>query len=404
MSRVNEMEAIKPDAAGGQTVLLDQRAVLMSSRLALRDFSMVIALGCIWAFFAYATQMGFVGAENLSHLAVEFSITAVLALGALLVIVGGQIDLSVGSGVGLMGGIAAVLITWGHWNAGLAMLTATAIAVVIWVLMGALIVTQRIPAFIITLAGMLIFRGLQWKVIQGQTVAVAPGGQQNMMSILTTWYLPAAWGWVLAAVVIGALAYGSWSGRQRRRQFGFALEDGQVALSKFFVLAQVVVVVTLVCNGFRGIPLAALILAATALAVWVLTKHTRFGRYVYAIGSNEEAALVSGVPVRKVLIATFGIMGLIVALGGFMATASLASTTTTMGEQLELDAIAACVIGGTSLRGGRGTVLGVLFGALIIASLVNGMDMMSVGPENKYIARGVVLALAVWLDVRLAKP
>lgn len=377
---------------------------LANSRLAVRDFSMAIAMVLIWAYFAYATHLGFVSAQNLSNLAVELSITAVLALGALLVIVAGHIDLSIGSGVGLMGGIAAVLISWHNWSAPWAMLATAAIAVVLWLLMGTLIVTQRIPAFIITLAGLLIFRGLHWQIIKSTTIPVVAGGQQNLMSILTTWYLPPAWGWVLAALIVAALAYGTISTRRRRQQFGFALEPGPLAFTKFYILAQFVLIVPLVCNQYRGIPLAALILAATALAVGVLTKQTRFGRYIYAIGSNEEAALVSGVPVRKVLIATFGIMGLIVALGGFLQTAYLGSTTTTIGELLELDAIAACVIGGTSLRGGRGTVLGVIFGALIMASLVNGMNMMSVAPENKYIARGLVLLLAVWLDVRLAKP
>jgi D-xylose transport system permease protein len=137
--------------------------------------------------------------------------------------------------------------------------------------------------------------------------------------------------------------------------------------------------------------------------VHVVTLHTPFGRYLYAIGGNEEAAVVSGVPVRKVVIGAFALMGLIVALTGFMQTAYAGASTTTIGSLMELDAIAACVIGGTSLRGGRGSVAGVLFGALIMASLLNGMTLMAVSPEAKYIARGAVLALAVWLDLRVAR-
>ena len=158
----------------------------------------------------------------------------------------------------------------------------------------------------------------------------------------------------------------------------------------------------LVCNQFQGIPLPALILAGTALVVWAITQHTRLGRHLYAVGGNEEAAHISGVPVAKVVISAFAIMGAIVALGGFLQTAYAGASTTTTGDLLELDAIAACVIGGASLKGGRGTVAGVLFGALIMAALINGMTLMAVSPEVKYIARGSVLALAVWLDARLS--
>ncbi len=369
--------------------------------LAVRDFSMTIALLLIWSFFAWQTGLTFVSARNLSNLAVELSVTAVLALGQLLVIVAGQIDLSIGSGVGLFGAVAAVLITLHGWGAAPAMLVATVLAVLVWLGMGALIVKQRVPAFIITLAGLLVFRGLHWMVIRSATVPVAVGGRENLLSILTTWYLPPLLGWVLAAVVIAGLALATWSARRRRAAFGFPLEAAPVAVSKVFILAQLVLLVVLVCNQHRGLPLSFIILGATALAIGTLTGHTRFGRHLYAIGGNEEAALISGIPVARVTILAFGIMGLLVALGGFMQTAYAGASTTTIGELLELDAIAACVIGGTSLKGGRGTVLGVIFGALIMASLLNGMTLMALSPEVKYIARGTVLALAVWLDVRL---
>ena len=158
----------------------------------------------------------------------------------------------------------------------------------------------------------------------------------------------------------------------------------------------------LVCNQYRGIPLSAVLLAAAALAVWVATPHAAC-RFLYAIGGNEEAALISGVPVNLVVIAAFGVMGLLTAVGGFLQTAYAGSSTTTIGQLLELDAIAACVIGGTSLKGGRGTVSGVLFGSLIMASLLNGLTLMAVSPELKFIARGGVLALAVWMDVKLSE-
>jgi len=190
--------------------------------------------------------------------------------------------------------------------------------------------------------------------------------------------------------------------RFTRRNYGLEADDRETTFLKLFALAQLLLLVVLVTNQYRGVPLAALILGGVALGIHVLTMHTPFGRYLYAIGGNEEAARLSGVPIRASVIGAFAIMGLVVALTGFMQTAYSGASTTTVGSLMELDAIAACVIGGVSLRGGRGTVLGVLFGSLIMASLLNGMTLMAVSPEIKFIARGLVLAFAVWLDVRLS--
>ena len=200
--------------------------------------------------------------------------------------------------------------------------------------------------------------------------------------------------WFAAATKTG----GAWAHHRHGH-----VDDGELAFLKLFVLAQLVLLVVIVSNGYRGVPIALVILGLVAVLVHQLVTNTPFGRYLYAIGGNEEAAAVSGVPVRNTIIGAYAIMGGIVALTGFMQTAYSGASTSTVGSLMELDAVAACVIGGTSLRGGRGTVLGVLFGALIMASLLNGMTLMAVSPEAKYIARGSVLALAVWLDLRLGK-
>src|SRR5258708_5122614 len=181
------------------------------------------------------------------------------------------------------------------------------------------------------------------------------------------------------------------------------MDEAEMSFLKLFLAAQVVFLSVLVTNQFRGVPLPALILGAVALAAWVLTQHTPFGRYLYAIGGNEEAAVISGIPVERVTIGAVAIWGAIVARTGFMQTAYGGSATTTVGDLMELDAVAACVIGGVSLRGGRGTVLGVLCGALIMACLLNGMSLLAVEPEKKFMARGAVLILAVWMDVRLGR-
>jgi D-xylose transport system permease protein len=373
----------------------------MAERISLRNFSMVIALLVIGAFFAFK-QPVFLSARNLSLLSIELSVTAILALGMLLVLLPGHIDLSAGSGVGLTGAIAAVLVFDARWPAPVALLIAAVLGVAVWAAMGAVIIRQKIPAFIITLGGLLVFKGLHWLVIRNQTIPVVEGGKENVYSLLTTYYLPPVLGIALSLVVVGGLVWAKLMARKRRQRFGFQVDDNEALFLKLFVTAQLALLLMLLTHQYRGLPLAAVILGVVAYAIHILTQHTPFGRYLYAVGGNEEAALISGVPIQRTVIGAFALMGLIVALGGFMQTAYSGASTSTVGSLMELDAVAACVIGGASLRGGRGTVPGVIFGALIMATLLNGLTLMAVSPEVKYIARGVVLALAVWVDVKLA--
>jgi D-xylose transport system permease protein len=181
------------------------------------------------------------------------------------------------------------------------------------------------------------------------------------------------------------------------------VDDKELTFLKLFLTGQALALTILLLNQFRGITLPLVILAVVALSIHILTRHTPFGRQLYAIGGNEEAAFISGVPVQRIVIGAFMVLGGIVAITGLMQTAYAGASTTTVGDQMELDAIAACVIGGTSLRGGRGSVIGVIFGALIMASLLNGMTLLAVSPELKLIVRGSVLTLAVWMDVKLTK-
>jgi D-xylose transport system permease protein len=321
-----------------------------------------------------------------------------------LVILPGQVDLSAGSGVGLFGGIAAVLIYNQFWPAPAALIVAAILAVAVWAGMGAIIILEGVPAFIITLAGLLIFKGLHWMVIHDGTIPVEVPNQPNIYAMLTTWYLPPYLGWALAALVLLGLARTEIRARKRRAAHALDVEPGDIAYSKQLIAAQLIILFVIVANQYRGIPLPVLILGVVAFSVHVMTQHTRLGRHLYAIGGNMEAAAISGVPVARTVIVAFACAGLIVALTGFMQTAYQAHSTTTVGSLMELDAVAACVIGGASLRGGKGTVVGVLFGALIMASLLNGMILLAVEAEKQFIARGIVLALAVWMDVRLSKP
>lgn len=370
------------------------------NKLSIRDFSMVAALFVIGAFFAVVTPE-FVSARNLSLFAIQIAITTSLGLGMLLVLLPGQIDLSVGSGVGLIGGICSVLIFQCHLPAPVAMLVGVACALVLWILMGALIAWQKVPSFIITLGGLLVFQGIFQLTINNSTVPVQLGDTVNLMSGLTTYYFSPAVSYGILAAVTAGFAFTAWKQRAQRVRHGFAVETKELFFLKTFVAFQALLLLVIVVNNYRGLPLALVILGALAAGIHLLTTQTTFGRYLYAIGGNREAAIISGIRVNRVIVIAYALLGLIVALVGFMQTAYQGSSTAGVGKQMELDAIAACVIGGTSLSGGKGKVLGVIIGALIIGTLINGMTLMSASEESKLIVRGTVLALAVWIDVRL---
>ncbi|KAB2646161.1 MAG: ATPase [Verrucomicrobia bacterium] len=363
---------------------------------------MPFALVAICTFFAIK-EPSFIGPRNLTQLIVEFSITGTLALGMFLVLLTGQIDLSVGSGVGLIGGLAAVLIFQYNVPAYLALGIGLVLAIIIWSLMGLLIVKYKIPSFIITLGGLLIFKGFFWQIIQNSTIPVSRGDVENIYSKLTTYYLPHQLGLILASVIAGLFAYLMHHARVARREHHLAVSGSLKPVLQWFVITTGIVGLTVIFNHFRGVPLTVLVLACSASVIYFLTQHTAFGRSIYAIGGNAEAAVLSGINVTRVTTLAYTLMGAAVALTGFMTTAYSGASTTTVGDLMELDAIAACVIGGTALRGGRGTVGGVIFGALIMTTLLNGMTLIAVAPEIKFIARGAVLTLAVWMDVRLSK-
>ncbi|TBR22609.1 ATPase [bacterium] len=366
----------------------------MERRVAARDISSLVALAVLMAAFGLMSPE-FLAPRNLAMLSIELSTTAVLALGMFLVILCGHIDLSAGSGVGLVGGVASVLVFQHHWPAPAAMALAAVVGVAVWTAMGALVVRQKMPAFIITLGGLLMFKGLFWMVIRNSTVPIVEGGGTNLYSMLTTYYLPPAAGWALGGAALALLAFAL-----RGRLTG-APEEREGALLELLAVGQAGALFILLMNRYRGIPLPVLVLGAATAVVVTLAERTPFGRHLYAIGGNEEAAALSGVPVDARVIAAFGLMGAIVAVTGFMQTAYAGASTTTVGELMELDAVAACVIGGTSLKGGRGSALRVLVGSLIMAVLLNGMTLMAVSPEVKLVARGLVLTLAVWLDTKL---
>ncbi|PDO11497.1 MAG: sugar ABC transporter permease [Candidatus Reconcilbacillus cellulovorans] len=358
-----------------------------------RIFTMVLALAGIWTLFALLSD-SFLTPRNLSNLLVQTSVTAILAVGMLLVIVSGHIDLSVGSIVGLTGGIAAILQLWAGWPTAPAVVVTLLAGVAIGFLQGWWVAYRAVPAFIVTLGGMMAFRGALIGITDGQTVAPL---RRDFLAIGQS-YLPEAVGWTLAAVCSATAALFVWTSRRASIKNGFEPNPAVVDLGRSALYAALFFGIAAVTNAYKGVPVPFLGVAVLAGMIALLAGKSVFGRHVYAVGGNVEAARLSGIPVRRRVLAVFVLSGAAAALAGILQTARLNAATISSGTMYELDAIAACVIGGTSLMGGRGTVRGVLVGALVMASLDNGMSILNVESFWQQIVKGAILVLAVWLD------
>lgn len=365
---------------------------------AVRAYSMVVALIAIWIFFQVKTVSDlhpfglFLHPVNLANLLKQMSVTGVLAVGMLLVIVARQIDLSVGSLLGLAGGIAAM-------TQGLGLVPSFAAAILIGtiagVLHGTLVAYANIPAFIVTLGGLLTWRGVILYLSKGETIPVRLPVFRSMGVALIT---PAS-GIVLAAGAIAALVWLTIRRNRARRRYGLTVPTAATTAARIVAPSLLIVLFVYWMNLQRGVPLPVIVLLTIAIGGSVLTQNTTFGRYLYAIGSNPDAARLSGVNTRKHILMAFAVLGALVGIASLLHTGRVGSASPDAGSLMELDAIAACVIGGTSLMGGRGKVSGALLGALVMASLDNGMSLLSVENATQYIIKGAVLVAAVGFDM-----
>lgn len=357
--------------------------------------ALLVAIALIWAFFSWKTDGGFTSARNLSNLMRQMSITGILACGMVFVIIAGEIDLSVGSLLGLLGGAAAVLDVTHHLPLPISMAIVLASGLLLGFLNGYLTAYAGIPSFIVGLGGMLAYRGIVLGITGGSTIApISPEFEQ-----LGQAYLPPTLGMALGValfVLAGVLAW-----RQRVTQAQHNLPQTATWRLAFRVALVGIVLAGFIStlNSYEGIPLPVLVLLALLGIFSYIARQTVFGRRIYAVGSNMEATRLSGINVRAVKLWIFGLMGLMCALAGLINTARLAAGSPSAGTLGELDVIAACFIGGTSMRGGAGTVHGALVGALVMASLDNGMSMLDVDTYWQMIVKGLILTLAVWLDV-----
>ena len=363
----------------------------------LRAYIMIAVLALIWVYFHWATDSIFLTPRNLSNLMTQMSVTGILAVGMLMVIVSGNIDLSVGSVLGFAGGVAAFALTVLGYGLPAAILLAITVCVVIGVLHGALTAYLNIPAFIVTLGGLLAWRGAVKWLLGGSTVPIA---DPTFKAIGQSYVGPMA-GWMLAG---GAIVFVVVMAVRRARSVkDYGLGDANYGgeLLKSILPIGGIIAFIWVMNSYedKGVPIPVLIFVAVALFGGFLTTSTTFGRYLYAIGGNADAARLSGINNKRNVLKVYAILGALTGLAALIFAGRVGSATPDAGTLKELDAIAACVIGGASLMGGRGTIFGACLGALIMASLDNGMSLMGVRDFMQDIIKGSILVAAVGLDM-----
>jgi len=386
-------------------------------KIDIKTYALIIALLFIWLLFGSLTGGIFFSSRNLSNLLRQMTIVSFLSIGMTLVIITGNIDLSVGSVTGFIGVIAAYLqavmlpeILPGLFPSlsaeGLGILS-TIVTIIICLLVsslvgiyqGYIIAYLKVPAFIVTLGGMLIFRGAILGVSGGRTIVPI----ENSLRWVAQGYLPKNLGIILVVITTMVIFLMSLRSRNKKKKYGFKIKPLNYDLMTASAYSVLVLGSVLIVNNYRGVPNPVIIMVVIAILVTYLANNTKFGRYVYALGGNIEATKFSGINVQSVIFKVFILMGLLSGVAGIVLTGYVAAGTIGGGLNYELTAIGGCVIGGTSLMGGRGTVLGALIGTLIVASLENGMSIMNMSVFWQYMVKGLVLILAVYVDVASKK-
>ncbi len=379
----------------------------------LREYGLLFALIAVMAFFQIVTGGTLLKPINLTNLLLQNSYIIIMALGMLVVIVAGHIDLSVGSVMGFIGALAAVMIVNMEIPIGLTMIACVAMGAVIGAAQGYWVAYWGIPSFIVTLAGMLVFRGLSLWLLEGQSVGPFPREFQVIATGFVPDILPGAEAMkglfdkrnfnVLAfSCGIIAAAWVVWSGmRQRARNKAYGIEDEPTA---FFVLRIGIIAIALIfilykLATFRGLPNVLLTMGVLTIVYAFITERTVLGRRIYALGGNNKAAKLSGIKTERLTFLAFVNMGMLAAVAGLVFAARLNTATPKAGFALELDVIAAVFIGGASMSGGVGKIVGAVVGAFLMGVLNNGMSIMGIGIDYQQMIKGLVLLAAVIFDV-----
>ena len=393
-----EVESAAPAAPTGKG-----KAVLGFIKSNLREYGMLFSLAVIMVFFQYMTDGTLLQPLNITNLVLQNSYIVIMALGMLLVIVAGFIDLSVGSVAGFIGALAAVLMVEYHWHYIPAAIVCLVVGAIIGGMQGYLIAFHKIPSFIVTLGGMLVFKGLALALLAGQSVGPFPPTFQ----LLSSGFIPDPIGHDglrMTTVALGVLAAAGlvWSGlraRANRARYGAHNEPLSFFIAKTAVFGAAIIYLAWLLASYKGLPNVLLIMFGLTLMFDFVTKRTTIGRRIYALGGNEKAARLSGIKTERLAFLTFVNMGVLAALAGLVFAARLNTATPKAGLGFELDVIAACFIGGASATGGVGKVMGAVIGAFIMGVMNNGMSILGIGIDYQQVIKGFVLVAAVFVDV-----
>ena len=388
------------------------REYLMSH---MREYGLLFALIAVMIFFQIVTDGTLLRAINVTNLLLQNSYIVIMALGMLVVIVSGNIDLSVGSVMGFIGALAAVLIVNYGVSPFVTMIVCLIVGAAIGAAQGYWIAYWKIPSFIVTLAGMLVFRGLSLWLLEGQSVGPFPREFQVIATGFVPDIFPKGLGETLAGILgarkINSLALFSgviaaaaifWIGyrqRMRNKAYGIAGEPYGFFLARNLIVAAAIIFIMYKLSSFRGLPNVLITMSVLTIIYAFLTQSTVIGRRVYALGGNEKAAKLSGIKTERLTFLAFVNMGMLAAAAGLVFAARLNTATPKAGFALELDVIAAVFIGGASMSGGVGTIIGAVVGAFLMGVLNNGMSIMGIGIDFQQIIKGLVLLAAVIFDV-----
>jgi len=371
----------------------------------IREYGMYIALVFIMLIFTIATGGLFISSRNISNLINQTGYIAVLAVGMTLILVIRHIDLSVGFLAGFLGAVAAILLTRFTLPVYLVIPIVLLLGCMIGLYTGFLVAKMNIPAFVVTLANMLIFRGALLLITEGSGTiivrdkyfnAIGNGFIPDIANIEGTHLLTVIFG-ILAIILYLWSAYHS---RNNKMKYHFNVLSNKLFIIKLIFVSVIIAYITSILSGYNGLSWTIIVVIIVVALYHFITNNTVLGRHIYAVGGNIEAAKLSGIQVQKITYFVFASMSILAALSGILYTSRLQSATTTAGTLFELDAIAAAYVGGVSTEGGVGKVTGSIIGALVMASLTNGMNLMGVGISYQYIIRGTVLVAAVIFDVQ----
>lgn len=369
----------------------------------IRQYTMALALVVIMVFFQILTDGVLFKPMNVTNLILQNSYVLILAVGMLIVILTGNVDLSVGSVAAFIGAIAAILMVRMNMPVAVAVIICLIIGALVGAWQGFWIAYVRIPAFIVTLAGMLIFRGLTMVILKGQTIAPFP----DSFAVAANGFLPESLkigNLNLIAVLAGLLLsvlYVFMTIKQVNNRKKYNIEGEPIGFTMFITGIVVVAInlFTMSLANYKGIPIVLVLIGALILIYTFITEKTIAGRHVYALGGNEKAAKLSGIKTKRVMFWVYTNMGVLSAIAGLIVSARLGAATPKAGTNYELDAIAACFIGGASASGGIGTIMGAIIGALVMGVLNNGMSIMGIGIDWQQAIKGLVLLAAIAFDV-----